>query len=330
MREIIGQVKEWSDAGKKIALATVIKTWGSSPRKAGAHMAINSEGEFTGSVSGGCIEGAIIEEALSTIRNKTPKLLHFGVPDDLAWDVGLACGGEIDVFILCFEKNVVKKIHELINKDKPFSYSFIIEGPDSVIGDLSVQDDGEIQAAVPRLDIEEVQAGKIKRFINIVNPAPVIIIVGGVHITVKLAQIAKSLDYKTIVIDPRRAFSTEDRFPDIDRLITSWPKEAFSSIELNNSTAVVTLSHDPKIDDPALLAALDSPVFYIGALGSKNTHQERLARLKESGCSEKQISIVKSPVGINIGSQSPAEIALAIMAEIVAVKNGNFDDLADY
>jgi xanthine dehydrogenase accessory factor len=154
-----------------------------------------------------------------------------------------------------------------------------------------------------------------------VNSAPVLIIVGGVHITIKLAQIAKTMGYKTIVIDPRRAFSTEDRFPDIDRLITSWPQEAFNSINLHNSTAVVTLSHDPKIDDPALSAALNSPVFYIGALGSKNTHQKRLVRLKESGLSDEQLDTIKSPVGIDIDSQSPAEIALAIMAEIVVVKN---------
>jgi xanthine dehydrogenase accessory factor len=323
MREIIGKVKEWSDKGKKIALATVIKTWGSSPRKAGAHMAINSDGEFTGSVSGGCIEGVIIEEALSIIRSNKPNLLHFGVTDNIAWDVGLACGGEIDVFVQPFEKNVVIKIHKLICKDKPFSYSFIIQGSDSVIGHLSIQDGGAIQGKVPRLEIEEIREGSIKRFINIVNPAPVLIIVGGVHITIKLAQIAKTMGYKTIVIDPRRAFSTEERFPDIDHLVTSWPQEAFNSINLHNFTAVVTLSHDPKIDDPALSAALDSPVFYIGALGSKNTHQKRIARLKESGLSDKQLDIIKSPVGIDIDSQSPAEIALAIMAEIVAVKNGN-------
>jgi xanthine dehydrogenase accessory factor len=321
MREIIGTAKQWKDAGKNIALATVIKTWGSSPRKEGAHMAINSDGDFAGSVSGGCIEGAVIEEALSTIRTKKSKLLHFGVADDIAWDVGLACGGEIDVFVQPFNSNMVNKVSALIDKDSPFTYTFVVDGPDSSLGQLNVQE-GVIQGVALQIVMEETPEGEVKKFISTVQPTPSLIIVGGVHITIKLAQIAKIMNYKIFVIDPRKAFMKEDRFPEIDHLITSWPDEAFKSLPLNNSTAVVTLTHDPKIDDPALLAALDSSVFYIGALGSKKTNKERRARLKEVGCSETQLERIKSPVGIDIGSQTPAEIALAVMAEIVAVRNG--------
>jgi xanthine dehydrogenase accessory factor len=320
MREIIATAKQWSDIGKDIALATVIKTWGSSPRKAGAHMAVNSDGEFTGSVSGGCIEGAVIDEALTTIRTKKTKNLHFGVANDIAWEVGLACGGEIDVFIQPFERDVIDKIFTFVEKDIPFKYSFVFGGPDSSLGQLNVQDD-VIEGAVPQIIVEETKVGNIKRFINTIQPTPSLIIVGGVHITIKLVKIAKAMDFKIYVIDPRKGFAKEDRFPEIDQLIRSWPEEAFSSLPLNISTAVVTLTHDPKIDDPALLAALDSPIFYIGALGSRKTHRERLVRLKELGCSDEQLERIKSPVGIDIGSQSPAEIALAIMAEIVAVRN---------
>jgi len=317
MREIIGIAKQWKEEGKDIALATVIKTWGSSPRKVGAQMAINAEGDFAGSVSGGCIEGAVIEEALATIRTKKPKLLHFGVADDIAWDVGLACGGEIDVFVQPFKRDMVNKVSTLIDKDAPFTYSFVIDGPDSSLGQLNVQE-GVIQGSGVQIVMEETPEGEVKKFISSVESALSLIIVGGVHITIKLAQIAKVMDYKIYVIDPRNAFMKEDRFPEIDHLITSWPDEAFRSLPLNDSTAVVTLTHDPKIDDPALLAALDSPVFYIGALGSKKTNEKRRARLKEAGCS------VKNPVGLDIGSQTPDEIALAIIAEIVAVRNGYF------
>jgi xanthine dehydrogenase accessory factor len=315
MREIIGIAKQWKDAGKDVALATVIKTWGSSPRKAGAHMAINSEGDFTGSVSGGCIEGVVIEEALST------KLLHFGVADDMAWEVGLACGGEIDVFIQPFNSDIVNKVFTLIDKDAPFTYSFVIEGHDSSLGKLNIQE-GVIQGVDPQIVTEETPEGNVKKFFSSVQPSPSLLIVGGVHITIKLAQIAKLMGYKIFVIDPRKAFMKTDRFPEIDDLISTWPDEAFKSLPLNSSSAVVTLSHDPKIDDPSLLAALNSPAFYIGALGSKKTNRERRARLKEAGCSDTQLKRIYSPVGIDIGSRTPDEIALAIMAEIIAVKNG--------
>jgi xanthine dehydrogenase accessory factor len=267
------------------------------------------------------VEGAVIEEALTTIRTRKPKLLHFGIADDTAWEVGLACGGEIDIFIQPFEEKLVDKISSLINNDLPFSYSFTIDGPESKLGQMCVQED-VIKDKYPGVIVEKSKERKIKKFISTVHTPPSLIIVGGVHITINLAQIAKLMDYQVVVIDPRKSFAKENRFPKIDQLITSWPDKAFKSLTLTSNTAVVTLSHDPKIDDPALLAALDSPVFYIGALGSKKTHSNRIIRLNEHGCSEDQINRIKSPVGIEIGSQSPAEIALAVMAEVVRVKSG--------
>ena len=323
MRDIIADVQRWNNEGKRIALATVIKTWGSAPRKAGAHMAINSEGEFSGSVSGGCVEGAVIEEALAIIQKQNAKLLHFGVSDDTAWDVGLACGGELDIFVQALKPEIIPQITDFIRNDVPFRYSFMIDGPDSILNDPNIQIDLELNdTGYPKFEIDGKSKEKSTKFSNTILPAPKLIIVGGVHITIKLAQIAKALNYKVVVIDPRRAFGSKNRFPELDDLMVEWPTEALKSINLNNSTAVVTLTHDPKIDDPALLTALDSQAFYIGALGSKKTHRERQNRLKEFGLSDEQLNKIKSPVGLDIGSQSPEEIALAIMAEIVAVKYG--------
>jgi xanthine dehydrogenase accessory factor len=322
MREILTDVHQWKKEGKEIALATVIKTWGSSPRKAGAHMAINSNGEFTGSVSGGCIEGAVVEIGLEVIKLNKSGLHHFGISDDNAWEVGLACGGEIDVFVQPFETEMIETISSLIVKDESFSYSFVIEGPISRVGQLNVQKK-LTHDTYPQVEKEKIDDEEITKFIDVILPSPVLIIVGGVHITENLAQIAKTLKYKTIVIDPRRAFGTKKRFPEIDQLITSWPNEAFNSLNLNRSTAIVTLTHDPKIDDPALIHALDSPVFYIGALGSVKTHHKRRKRLLDQGFSAEQINKIKSPIGLDIGSQVPSEIAVAIMAEIIAEKYGN-------
>jgi len=318
MREILTDVRKWIKEGKQVAIATVIKTWGSSPRKAGSHMAINSGGEFIGSVSGGCIESAIIEEAQEVLKTGGAKLLHYGISDKTAWGVGLACGGEIEVFIRSVGKKNIEQFLSLIGNETPFSFSMIIKGPISKLGQMKINKDLP-KGSYPRVENEEISGGSITKFVDVIHPPPVLVIVGGVHIAIKLAQIAKVMDYKTIVIDPRRSFSTKKRFPEIDQLITSWPQEAFKHINLHNSTAIVVLAHDPKIDDPALLAALDSDVFYIGALGSVKTHEERKERLRSFGYTIEELERIKSPVGLDIGSSVPSEIALGIMAEIVAV-----------
>lgn len=333
MQEIISEIDQWLANGRTpIALATVIQTWGSAPRRAGAKMAVNAAGEMAGSVSGGCVEGAVVEAAQQTLAHGRPQLLHFGVADETAWEVGLACGGTIDVFVERLDEAAYAFLRQLITQNKAGAVVTIIREPEKWLGKkLLVGSDGRPQNSLsPKLDkaiVEQAQnlAGpqpiqltdEIEAFVDMVRPSPTLIMVGGVHIAIPLASYAQTAGYRTIIIDPRRAFGSAIRFPHADQLINAWPQKAFAEIELTGDTAVALLTHDPKIDDPALAAVLKSPVFYIGALGSKKTHAKRKKRLQANGFSAEQIARIHGPIGLDIHAVTPAEIALAILAEIV-------------
>jgi xanthine dehydrogenase accessory factor len=321
MRDLIYEINKWLAKDKTIALATVIKTWGSSPRKAGAHMAITSGGEFAGSVSGGCVESELIDTSSTVIKTGKSVKLHFGVSDESAWEVSLACGGEIDVFVQPLDKVFFFQLQSLIKSEKMAWYSIVIEGSEKQLGHSEIIE-GRIDRTFPFIEQEKTPKGKITKFINAISPSPTLIIIGGVHIAIKLAQLAKTLEFKTIVIDPRGVFGNASRFPEIDQILTTWPQDAFENLKINNSTAIVTLTHDPKIDDPALVAALNSPAFYVGALGSRKTQKKRHNRLREMGLSNSLLNKIRGPIGLDIGANSPPEIAVSIMAEIVAVRNG--------
>ncbi len=348
MLDLISDLDRWREAGDAIALATVIATWGSAPRRVGAKMALTPDGQITGSVSGGCVEGAVFEAGVQVLDTKTPQLLHFGVADETAWEVGLACGGNIDVFVQPLRADLYDQIRHSLSIEKPHAIVTIIQGPAGLLGrSLIYYPDGERVGSIdPALDrrvvaaaehaLEEgesqrvnldasselVDAGpKLEAFIEVNVPPPTLIMVGGVHIAIGLATIAKAVGYQTVVIDPRRAFGSEERFSHVDRLIQSWPEAAFQEIRLTHSTAVAMLTHDPKIDDPALRIVLPSPAFYIGALGSRTTQERRRNRMREAGFSEALVDRIQGPIGLPIGAQSPEEIALAIMAQIVAARN---------
>ena len=313
MRDVIPAINQWLAAQKSIALATVIQTWGSAPRKAGSHMAITENSEIAGSVSGGCVEGAVVQAALEVLKTGTPQLLHFGVANDIAWDVGLACGGEIDIFVQPLNTNFYQSALSTIQQDKPLVYETVISGDPSKLGNIIILGGpsgipGPVRKSTPEKDV----------FTNVIAPKPTLIIVGGVQIAIALAKFAAVLDYKIAVVDPRKAFGSKSRFPEINDLFQIWPQEAFEQIGITASTAIATLTHDPKIDDPALAGALNSDAFYIGALGSKKTQASRKKRLLDQGFTEDQISRIKGPIGFQIGAQTPEEIALSIMAEIIA------------
>jgi xanthine dehydrogenase accessory factor len=333
MKEVLTDINKWQEDGDEpIALATVVQTWGSAPRKEGAKMAMRPGGEISGSVSGGCVEGAVFEEGTQVLETERPKLLHFGVADETAWEVGLACGGTIEVFVERLDTATYHFIRDLITGDKAGASITIIRGPEEKLGQkLTVSRDGNRLGTLgPELDERAIVAEKklkgpqrvqltedVEVFIDTVRPAPTLIMVGGVHIAIALTSMAKTLGYRTIVIDPRRAFGSEARFPHVDQLIQAWPQKAFAGIELTPETAVTLLTHDPKIDDPALEIILPSDVFYIGALGSNKTHTKRVQRLEEMGFGEAEIGRIYGPIGMDIGASTPEEIALSIMAEIV-------------
>jgi len=335
MRDILADLESWQRDGKSIALATVVQTWGSSPRRAGAKMAFTSDGRITGSVSGGCVENAVVEAGMESLRTRQPRLLHFGVADETAWEVGLACGGSIEVFVQPLDPDIFQSVHSVLKEERSGISATVIKGPEEILGrELLLQDDGrqtgtisaEWDEQVLKLAHETLSTGSAHRvslnedveiFLEPILPSPALIIVGGVHIAIALASLAKTLGYRTIMIDPRTAWGNEQRFPHVDQLITKWPQEAFEKVHLTRSSAVVMLTHDPKLDDPAVKIALSSPAFYVGALGSKKTAVKRQERLLNDGLSEAQLSHLHAPIGLDIGAQTPEEIALAIMAEVV-------------
>lgn len=339
MKEVIGDVDSWLAAGQTaIALATVIEAWGSAPRRAGAKMAFTAGGAaISGSVSGGCVEGAVIEAGETVLTTGRPRLLHFGVADETAWGVGLACGGEIDVYVERLDPAVYALAREWTLAGAPGAIVTIVRGPDElfgrrlavtlahVAGSLGGTLDGAAVALArqARRPARQTLPDGSELFIDALRPAPTLAIVGGAHIAVALAQLARLLGYRTVVIDPRRAFGSTARFPDVDRLIQAWPDKAFDQWPIDAGTAVVTLSHDPKIDDPALRAALASDAFYVGALGSRRTHARRRERLAEAGFDDAQLERIHAPIGLDIAADNPEEIALAIMAEVVKVYREN-------
>jgi|TARA_B110000305_G_C19404778_1_gene622110 xanthine dehydrogenase accessory factor len=283
-------IREWDGEGRKMALATVVKTWGSSPRPVGSHLVIDADGHMEGSVSGGCVDGVVVTAARDCINTKKGELLQFEVATDQAWEVGLSCGGEVHILVEPLI-NIAEKVSYLLDNDantikKLHSETKMIDG---------------------------------NFFTHEYKPALKMIVVGAVHISQGLVSMAKTLDIDVILVDPRTAYASEERFPDID-FITSWPDEALKKIGINASTAIVTLSHDPKLDDPALEIAVRSEAFYIAALGSLKTQKERKKRLKEKGFSEDEIARIHGPAGLDIGALEPAEIALSILSELVATR----------
>jgi xanthine dehydrogenase accessory factor len=310
MRELLSDLLTWQQAGKKSALATVIKTWGSSPRPMGSHMAVSEDGHFIGSVSGGCVESAVIAESIAIIETGQAKRLTYGVSDETAWEVGLACGGQIEVFVQKIDRQSLSPLLEDIQANKTTWYSITLDQA----GKLS-----QIQPPTPssRPPILE-QTGDVEIFTNAVFPPNQLIIVGGVNIAQPLVPLAKQMDYTTILVDPRRSFATRERFTEIDQIINAWPQEAFVQIEITPSTAIAILSHDDKIDLPALQISLASPAFYIGALGSTTTQKRRKQLLIEKSVDPQSLERIKGPIGLDLGGNSPAEIALAIIAQIIS------------
>ncbi len=283
-------IRDWDGEGRKMALATVVKTWGSSPRPVGSHLVIDADGHMEGSVSGGCVDGVVVTSAHDCIRSGNGELLEFEVATDQAWEVGLSCGGEVHI--------LVEPLVGIAEKT-----AFLL---DSDINKIK-----KLQSETAMADGEY--------FIHEYKPALKMIVVGAVHISQGLVSMARTLDIDVTLIDPRTAYASEERFPGT-KFLTDWPDEALEKIGINSSTAIVTLSHDPKLDDPALEIAMRSDAFYIAALGSRKTQKQRRLRLKEKGFSDAEIVRIHGPAGLDIGALEPAEIALSILSELVSIR----------
>jgi xanthine dehydrogenase accessory factor len=312
----------WRDAGKPVALATVVSTWGSSPRPPGSHLGVSADGEMTGSVSGGCIEGAVVKEALDILKGTPARVLDFGVTDQQAWDVGLACGGAVKVLVRDFAASapLYAKARAALASGETTALVTRLDGGETVMlgaGDLP----GAVAEAARKAladDRSRAYSGDDGDwFIEVVAPPRRLIVVGAVHIAQALVPMAAMTGFRVTVVDPRRAYASDTRFPGVD-VRTDWPDEALDELKPDSRTAIVTLTHDPKLDDPALDRALQSQAFYIGSLGSSRTQAKRVERLTEAGFDAAAIGRIHGPVGLRIGAQSPAEIAVSILAEIIA------------
>ncbi|MGR3377227.1 XdhC family protein [Salipiger abyssi] len=304
----------WHRDGRGAVLATVIETWGSAPRRVGAQLVVSGAGEIEGSVSGGCVEGAVIVEALEALEEGAARELEFGVSDQDAFAVGLACGGTIRVLVepvgkvlpeallagLCAERAARRAVAYVVDLDS---------------GARRLDSTGhETRFRMDRSGFEE----ESRTFVAIHNPPLRLIVVGAVHIAQALVPMAKIAGYDPAIVDPRETFGADSRFPG-ETLLNDWPDEAVEKLGLDGRTALVLLTHDPKLDDPALELALRSDCFYIGALGSTRTHAKRVARLTEAGFSETEIARIHGPVGLDIGASGPSEIAVSILAEMTRV-----------
>lgn len=346
MREIWSDVNNWKSAGKPRALITVIQVEGSSLRPLSSKMAVTSVNDIAGSVSGGCVESAIIEEAYVVMKTGYPKRLHYGIADSLAQSVGLACGGSISVFVESLDtatwKDLETEIDKIMAEQQLAALVTVTNGPalgsksilwpdGKQMGDLGSPEVNSLAKDVvskswtrqsPGLYSLPTSTGEVELFMDILAPRPRLVIIGAVHIAMPLVTIARAMNFHTIIIDARSAFATRERFPDVDELIIDWPSTSLEKLHIDTSTYVVCLSHDEKFDTPALQVALASPARYVGALGSRKTHASRLETLREIGVPEDHLARIFAPIGLNLGAKYPEEIALSIMAEIVAVRRG--------
>lgn len=305
---------DWHRQGRGAALATVVQTWGSAPRQAGAQLVVAGDGAMMGSVSGGCVEGAVVVAAQEALADGQPRDLSFGVSDDDAFAVGLACGGTIRVLVepvgAALPEALLAQVAAARAARQPVAYGVNLttwarrlltlgDAPDRFRTDRSGLDEGG-------------------EFVTLFNPPLRLVVVGAVHIAQALLPMARLAGFDPVLIDPRGAFGSAARFPG-ETILDDWPDAAMAALAPDARTAVVTLTHDPKLDDPAILGALASGCFYLGCLGSTRTHARRLERLRAAGVTEGQIARIHAPVGLDIGARSPAEIAVSVLAQIVAV-----------
>ncbi|MCB9137184.1 MAG: XdhC family protein [Caldilineaceae bacterium] len=334
------QIDAWRKAGERVALATLVKVYGSAPQGLGAKMAISAGGSMVGSVSGGCVEGAVVQSALTVLEGGPPQLVAYGIDDDWARGVGLACGGAIEVFINELpapgENDYATLLHAAQRNKQPAVLITALAGPypgktllltdgePAAGGLLELLNDDELTAVMRQsmvLQPARMQLYDHDLFFDVYRPPKRLFIIGAVHTAIALVGFARTLGFETYVLDARGAFATPERFPHAHHLLVGWPGDTLAQLDLDASSYVVVLTHDAKIDNPALIQALAGPARYIGALGSLRTHAARSDELRRLGAADEQIARIHAPIGLDLGGRRPEEIALAIMAEIVSVEN---------
>jgi len=352
MREILGELIRWRDDGERAVLARVVDVDGSAPRLPGAAMAVSESGEVVGSVSGGCVEGAAVSEALEILAQDAPRLVSFGYSDDDAFAVGLTCGGTIHLYIEPVawdeEAGVWPTLDAAVRAGEPVALATVVEGP-RVGAKLLVGGDGRLRGSLGNPDLDrvatrdargalaggatvvrhygphgEARESVVTLSIESFAPPPQMLVFGAVDFTRSLVRVAKILGYRVTVCDAREVFATRQRFPEADEVVVDWPHRLLdrTGAALGPRDAVCVLTHDHKFDIPAVMAALRTDVGYVGAMGSRRTHEDRLERLRAEGATEPELDRLMSPIGLDLGARTPDETAIAICAEIIASRTG--------
>jgi xanthine dehydrogenase accessory factor len=334
VKEVLADIERWRERGERFAVATVVATRRSAPRPVGAKFAVSESGEMAGSVSGGCVESDVFEHACEVLEGSRPQLLSYGIADELAFSVGLPCGGEIDVFVESSPDELVERLLRVMETQERAVLFTVVEG-EPLGAELLVTEAGETlgngpEELVGRVD-DLLRRGRntlvdlddgAKAFAEIYGPAPRLLVIGAVDTAESLCAVAKQIGWHTIVADARGKFATKERIPSADELLVAWPQEAIEQVRPDYQTAVVVLTHDDKFDVPAIQGALGTEAFYIGALGSRRNQERRRERLLEAGVEESEFARVSGPTGLDIGADTPAETALSILGEILATRAG--------
>jgi len=362
VRDILDQITKWWDAGETFSLATVVSTYRSAPREAGAAMAVSAGGEVAGSVSGGCVEGAVYELAGQVRDTGQAVAQRYGVSDDDAFAVGLTCGGIIDIFVEPAGREHYPELGEIsaaVAAGRPVAVATVISGPGAVgsrriVWGPEAAGDGPVPPAASgpgtlgatrRLDqaVDDDALGMLAQgltgirrygpdgerrrdelavFVQSFAPPPRMLVFGAIDFAAAVARIGKFLGYRVTVCDARPVFATSSRFPEADEVVTDWPHRYLGRISTDDRTVICVLTHDPKFDVPLLQAALRMPAAYIGAMGSRRTHDDRLARLHEAGLTGPELARLRSPIGLDLGARTPEETAVAIAAELIQLRWG--------
>jgi xanthine dehydrogenase accessory factor len=354
VKELLPTIEAWGDAAASAGRAVVVRTFGSAPRPEGAVLLMTADGRIAGSVSGGCVEGAAAEEIERARRTGRSRVIRYGISDEQAWDVGLACGGTIDVLVEpAIPPAALSAARAAVARGGRGTVVVTPLPPDSPPAELGEHRPGEGAPPAATLLVDEsglhgtlgdpaldaalveaatdalrrgasrtVELGGRSVFVEAFPVRPRLVIVGATEVARSLAAIAGTLGYERVVIDARPAFGAKERFPDVEQLMNEWPDEAFTAIGLGPDDAVAVLSHDPKFDEPAIAEAFQRGARYVGAVGSRKTQADRRSRLREAGVGDEDLARLRGPIGLDLGGRAPAETALAIMAEIVADRYG--------
>jgi xanthine dehydrogenase accessory factor len=350
MRDVLNDIIKWWDAGETFGLATVVRTFRSAPREPGAALAVSAGGEVVGSVSGGCVEGAVYELAGEVIASGQPVLQTYGVSDDDAFAIGLTCGGILDIFVEPVSKELFPELGDLaaaVQREEPVAVATVITGPgrigarrliyaESSTGDLgagdrlnaAVDDDARGMLAQGQTGVRRYGAQGERRgdelgvFVNSFAPPPRMMVFGAIDFAAAVARVGKFLGYRVTVCDARGVFATPARFRDADEVIVEWPHRYLENEAVDERTVICVLTHDPKFDVPLLEVALRTPAGYIGAMGSRRTHEDRVERLRQAGVTEAELARLRSPIGLDLGARTPEETAVSIAAELIQLRWG--------